>query len=255
MSYEIIEGTRYPTPLGLPRTDIVTMITSAHTVIQDIESFFWVLVYLCLTRKGPGGARRDEFNPDLPTASAEEKSRAARVRGIVMCLFDSPNPLVIKTNKLSLFGSPTDFETDIQEHFHPYFNPLKRLLSDWWRLLQITYNTYDDIAQGTLHDAILEFLDEALTELRAAGSDTAEERAAHDLMQAEMERRRLDLARYAAFPDEPEDLPAPSTLDLSPPPKLSVSPYKDQSALKSHEPPSPVDARASKRARMAQPLA
>src|ERR1700684_2514021 len=37
-----------------------------HNAIHDLESFFWVLVYICLTRNGPGGKRRPELMPPRP---------------------------------------------------------------------------------------------------------------------------------------------------------------------------------------------
>jgi len=32
-----------------------------HDANHDLESFFWVLIHICLTCKGPGGIRREEL--------------------------------------------------------------------------------------------------------------------------------------------------------------------------------------------------
>jgi len=32
-----------------------------HDAVHDLESFFWVLIHMCITRRGPGGVRREEL--------------------------------------------------------------------------------------------------------------------------------------------------------------------------------------------------
>ncbi|KAG6824313.1 hypothetical protein H0H92_007241 [Tricholoma furcatifolium] len=69
MSAEVIQGSSLITPVGF---DVAPPFT--HQAIHDMESLFWVLVYLCMTRKGPGtGMRRDELNvtnPDVDLSRA-----------------------------------------------------------------------------------------------------------------------------------------------------------------------------------------
>ena len=36
-----------------------------HSAIHDMESLFWVLFFLCLTREGPGGRQRPEPEDDV----------------------------------------------------------------------------------------------------------------------------------------------------------------------------------------------
>ena len=245
MSSEIIEDRPY---FSVPSNFAKHCV---HTVIHDIESFFWVLIYLCLTRKGPGGARRDELDNELPsTASQAEIDQARRLLDVVHCLFDCQHAGLIARTKSNLFRGITNFETTVLDLIHPYFNRLKHLLSEWWRLLQITYRFYDEVAQATLHDTILGFLDEELAQLKMTGSETAEERAASDLMKAEVERRERDLARYAAFPDEPKDPSVPSSSPgKSLPPKSLASSRRIKRPPVSRDPTSSTPARASKRLR------
>jgi hypothetical protein len=40
--------------------DITTM-SSMMSFVHDLESFFWVLIHICITRQGPGGVRREEL--------------------------------------------------------------------------------------------------------------------------------------------------------------------------------------------------
>ncbi|KAG6821865.1 hypothetical protein H0H92_000439, partial [Tricholoma furcatifolium] len=62
MSADVIEGDSIFTPIGYDSAPTFT-----HQAIHDMESLFWVLVYLCMTRKGPGmGMRRDELNVTNP---------------------------------------------------------------------------------------------------------------------------------------------------------------------------------------------
>lgn len=58
MSAEILGNSKYFTVSQLREDGPVV-----HSAIHDLESFFWVLLYLCLTRSGPGGERRDELQP------------------------------------------------------------------------------------------------------------------------------------------------------------------------------------------------
>ncbi|THV03620.1 hypothetical protein K435DRAFT_835766 [Dendrothele bispora CBS 962.96] len=74
-------------------------------IIHDMESLFWVLLYLCLTRKGPGGDSRDElFDQPAPL----EKSTWDLLL-IVNCFYDGPIQ-VIRNNKNILFEKPEDFD-------------------------------------------------------------------------------------------------------------------------------------------------
>ena len=90
----------------------------------------WVLIYLCLTRKGPGGIRRDElaFGTTLDGSTT-------RLHTIVYSFFDTEERSVLAGNKSMLFQDPDDMEEWIIPQFHPYFQNLKPLVSDWWKIL------------------------------------------------------------------------------------------------------------------------
>ena len=169
-----------------------------HSAIHDMESFFWVLLYLCLTRKGPGGARREEFSLGFVASD-----NAAHLRGIVYCLFDSDDESILTGNKLFLMENPKDLEGVLFPRFHPYFHPLKGLLSKWWRLLLVTYRFYDELAQATLHDMVLELLDKELENTAEWSWIGQAQKDGATLTKAEEQRRTASLARLDTPSDEP----------------------------------------------------
>ncbi|KAH8087128.1 hypothetical protein BXZ70DRAFT_955687 [Cristinia sonorae] len=199
MSAELVEGnpwrTAYILGTASQRTDL-SFGGPVHTAIHDMESVFWVVLYICLSRRGPGGARREETQ--WPTL---ETPHAGRVRRIIEALFDSPLETTVARNKRNLFENHKDFEVDVLPFIHPYFKPLETLLLRWFKLFQIAYRTYDDVGQGIIHDQVLDVLNDAL---KALPKQTDPE---YDLMtKAELERRQRDLDQYANFSREPHTL-------------------------------------------------
>ncbi|THV03605.1 hypothetical protein K435DRAFT_835761 [Dendrothele bispora CBS 962.96] len=113
--------------------------TIPHTAVHDMESMFWVLLYLCLTRKGPGGDLRDElFDQPRPL---EKSTRDLLL--VVYCFYDSPTQ-VIQNNKNTLFKNSKDLDPLILHHIHPYFNDVKPILLEWWRILYLGFKRYND---------------------------------------------------------------------------------------------------------------
>ncbi|KAA1477291.1 hypothetical protein DENSPDRAFT_581245 [Dentipellis sp. KUC8613] len=127
-----------------------------HSAIHDLESFFWVLVYLCLTRAGPGGEHRDP---------PEDSKTCAQLDNIVACLFTSEDDSVLARNKHDLFQCSKDLHRYIIPHFHPYFQCLSGLVLDWWNALQLAYRTYDALTPGFIHQQVLDVLDNAMKNL------------------------------------------------------------------------------------------
>ncbi|TFY54115.1 hypothetical protein EVG20_g9843 [Dentipellis fragilis] len=153
-----------------------------HSAIHDLESFFWILVYLCLTRAGPGGGHRDP---------PEDSKACARLDHIVTCLFTSDDDLVLARNKHDLFQSPEDMRDFIVPQFHPYFQCLSNLVLDWWNILQLAYRTYDALTPAVIHQQVLDVLDDALKALLDPTAGPLETEA--KLTQREDDRRLADL--------------------------------------------------------------
>ncbi|KAA1469413.1 hypothetical protein DENSPDRAFT_772821, partial [Dentipellis sp. KUC8613] len=184
MSYEILSNRHYPDTRSL-RVDADE---HTHSAIHDVESFFWVLVYLCVSRKGPGGARRDELVH--PEGMQDADTRA--VHSVVHCLFDSDDESTLAMCKLTLFECPEDFDIYIFPRFHPYFEVLKPLVSTWWKVLRLSYFSYDAITQMSIHQRILDILNNFLESFvpEAPSAEVAE------ATEKELERRRKDLDQY-----------------------------------------------------------
>ncbi|KAK7443578.1 hypothetical protein VKT23_015750 [Stygiomarasmius scandens] len=97
----------------------------AHLPIHDMESLFYVLAYLCVSRDGPGNHVRKELLDD------------EMVRSCIFKYFES-DPAVLLENKQALFdediGSAV-LQQNILPYVHPYFESLKPLLKEWHRIL------------------------------------------------------------------------------------------------------------------------
>jgi hypothetical protein len=105
-----------------------------HEAIHDMESLFWVLVFLCLTRDGPGGKRRPEPAHDV---EGDELYEASLRRYF---LFEG-SKAEIEELKGAMFNMairdmiPRVLEDHIFPWFHPFFKPLHGLLAEWWAIL------------------------------------------------------------------------------------------------------------------------
>ena len=126
-----------------------------HDAVHDLESFFWVLVHICITRQGPGGVRREEL---------EDKNQAKEeyngLRRVVHCFFDS-NVVRMANNKAEIFTHPNEFEQYVLDNFHGYFQPLKGVIKEWYHLLILAYQ-FHAFEYYHIHDMVLGILDRAL---------------------------------------------------------------------------------------------
>ncbi|EIN05072.1 hypothetical protein PUNSTDRAFT_127964 [Punctularia strigosozonata HHB-11173 SS5] len=142
----------------------------AHDVLHDVESFFWVLVYLVITREGYEGHRRPELLTNTP--SLEEET----IQNVTYCLFDAADELTLRDNKKDLFLNPEDFKL----HILPMLNPrleskdvLAELVENWWKLLVLTYLTYDLYTPGVIHDQVLSLLRTAIDKIAAVPGESS----------------------------------------------------------------------------------
>jgi hypothetical protein len=160
--------------------------TRPHNAIHDLESFFWVLTYLCLTRQGPGGRRRDELMP--------QQSRLPENEPIVrpfFCFFGDEDIGNMAKNKRKLFQLD-DYKEYVLKHTHPYFLPLEPLLLKWWKILRLGYK-YPVFE--AVHDAFLDALKETIEALKNQPQERDDAAAAVDAT------RLKDLTSLRYFPD------------------------------------------------------
>ena len=104
-----------------------------HDAVQDLESFFWVLVHMCLTRQGPGGVRPEELEQ-----KNQEKEEYNGLRRVIHCFFDSTMN-TMAANKLAIFKHSSEFDQYILDNFHGYFQPLRDLVKEWFHLLILAH--------------------------------------------------------------------------------------------------------------------
>ncbi|KAH9939168.1 hypothetical protein B0H21DRAFT_825261 [Amylocystis lapponica] len=174
-SYEILKDRKY-----------YLIGRAEHNSIHDMEAIFWVADYLCLTRDGPGGSRRKELRGEQCGGAANSLEQ------IVYCFFDSENVQVLLENRKTLFDDYTDVETYIVKQFHPYFDVLKPLVVEWWRLIRFAYFSG---SYTPMHQPFLQVLNNTLREIEK--SPPSKQSAA---TLAELERRRKDLSHGAPYP-------------------------------------------------------
>jgi len=126
-----------------------------HDAVHDLESFFWVLIHICMTRRGPGGVRREEL---------EQKNQAKKaydsLRRVVHFFFDTDMD-TMAANKRKIFTHPNDFEGYVLDNLHSYFQPLRDLLKEWYHLLILAHK-FHAFEYHNIHDMVLEILDRAL---------------------------------------------------------------------------------------------
>src|SRR5260221_10324228 len=106
-----------------------------HDAVHDIESFFGVLVHICITRQGPGGVRREELEQEN---EAKEGNKDLRLGRVVHFFFDSDKN-TMASNKSEIFTHPNHFEQYVLDNFHDYFQPLKDLVLEWYHLLILAH--------------------------------------------------------------------------------------------------------------------
>ncbi|TFY71661.1 hypothetical protein EVG20_g1347 [Dentipellis fragilis] len=125
-----------------------------HDSIHDIESFMWVLIYLCCTRDGPGGSRRKEFRERFDT------SKHQMLQAVVYYFFESPMQ-VMGYRKQGIFKKKRQMEDWLLPIFHDYFTPLKPLVRKWFEILFVgyRYRIYE-----TIYDQFLKAIEEAIEE-------------------------------------------------------------------------------------------
>jgi hypothetical protein len=192
-----------------------------HDAVHDLESFFWVLVHICLTRKGPGGVRREELEEE------NENEEFTTFRRVIFCFFDSSDD-TMRANKRHLFLNPDHLEEFVLANFHDYFHTLKGLVKEWFHVLLLAHQ-FHAFEYHNIHNMVVEILDKALRSMPAESIDKAG--------QAVLDKRKVDIEELHRNPF--------GKLQLSPHPHVSPSNQRQMSAVPSSPPslPTPVPKR------------
>ncbi|GJJ10630.1 hypothetical protein Clacol_004857 [Clathrus columnatus] len=130
--------------------------STIHNAIHDLESFWWIIIYLCLTRESGGGHRRKN------EAVTDETSR------LIRNLFDSSDLQVGKT-KAKYFhkDNGTALFDALLTHFPGYFAPLESMLKRWREVVVLGY-TFKAYEYHLVHKYVLRIIAEAINSLPVA---------------------------------------------------------------------------------------
>ncbi|KAG6826406.1 hypothetical protein H0H92_015929 [Tricholoma furcatifolium] len=167
----------------------------AHDARHDLEALFWVMTYICITRGGPGGQRRDELDPE---SNARNFRLREQIQSAEFGLFSSDDFSEITKNKRNVFVWKR-YESGIMPCFHPYFNGLKPLMAAWFRILLMAhrYPIFE-----TVHKTLRKELDSCYANLLTSGDfDTPNEEVEAIVQMRDQELRYL---RGAGLPADAE---------------------------------------------------
>lgn len=163
---------------GVPR---VTYKVNRHEPIHNLEAFFWILCWLCISYNGPG--RRVVLNKK----SSEDK----RLKNIIYKLFDGDHAGHNVEAKRNIITRDLVFERNILDNIQPYFLLIHDTIIELYLLLQTAYQTR---TWPTIHEDFLLTLSKANTLL----SDAAQDNTTAEYQ--EMEQIQRDLRALDLFP-------------------------------------------------------
>ncbi|KAH6912255.1 hypothetical protein BKA70DRAFT_829753 [Coprinopsis sp. MPI-PUGE-AT-0042] len=116
-----------------------------HSAIHDMESFFWVLLHICLLHSGPGQSQSSASN-NQNTTGEREVERHARADALRTFFFDGDKD-TLRVHKRTLFMKGEDGIKDhIFPFIDPYFAPLQQLILDWFRVLEAALGLENRVA-------------------------------------------------------------------------------------------------------------
>lgn len=124
-----------------------------HAAIHDLESLWWVLVWLCIRCSGPCTRRAELQCKELPGTQ--------RLHQDWLSLFEEP-ALTIGANKRSVMRADDELGSMVLKHFTPFCKPLKKLVKAFWQVLNDAYKSYDFTG---LHHKVLGCLKDAEEQL------------------------------------------------------------------------------------------
>ncbi|KAH9835348.1 uncharacterized protein C8Q71DRAFT_765355 [Rhodofomes roseus] len=176
MSGELLLGQPYYKSAG---TDV------RHRFYHDLESVLWILLWICLCKRG-AGLRREALH------QGTDKALTRRFR----LLFEVTDIAVLGTNKQTAIRDEESFTSDL-ELIDDFYTPLKPLLERLWRILRTGYKTgHFDFAET--FSAFMQAFDDAEKTLTEDPPVlTAEQEESVNL---ERERRRRDQCDWQHTP-------------------------------------------------------
>ncbi|KAI0924832.1 hypothetical protein AcV7_010427 [Taiwanofungus camphoratus] len=183
MSPEILGGQPIITQLGTRGHDgSQEPEVPKHSFIHDLESFFWCLVWLCMSRDGPARSRTELFRGDN-----QPKNKA--LRRVFANLFEGPDDLLVAT-KVIVFLCEPKFSQMILNNVTDYYRPLVPLLSDFYQILLDAYTDERQKLDMDIYNKVIAAFESIEEQLNDQPIDVTEEYCR--LREKEEERRRQD---------------------------------------------------------------
>ncbi|KAF7976946.1 hypothetical protein HWV62_4994 [Athelia sp. TMB] len=155
-----------------------------HLPVHDLEAFFWVLVYFCISREGPARWRAE--------LSQEPSADTDSLVSDFTSLFAAETDRTLAFVKSTMWKSKSMAQQSIISHVSPWTAPLIPLIADVYELLKDAYTArhFDD-----LHETIIELFNR--TEIRLSNLPAEEDLDLFEdvvkLREAEEQRRRKDM--------------------------------------------------------------
>ncbi|KAF5356976.1 hypothetical protein D9756_006629 [Leucocoprinus leucothites] len=114
----------------------------SHTAIHDMESFWWVLVYICIGFSGPGVPKLDKA-----------------IRSILGIYFSGPE--ISQVKKEGAFINNGELES-LLNNIDSYFDDLKALIRSWHSVIKLAFEFETGMEFHYPHGIIIHLIDEAL---------------------------------------------------------------------------------------------
>lgn len=161
-----------------------------HQPIHDLESFFWVLCWLCIYRDGPAHERS---NWGVSNDSATKLQQA------LADVFETTDLLTVAEAKRGLMKSEALFETTLLKNFTDFCAPLRREVRKLYRTLGRTYvksKRLEEYPVDSLYKKFLRIFDAAQKRSAIVKCNTTNtDYIAHE--EAETHRRETQLEIWA----------------------------------------------------------
>ena len=125
------------------------------SVTDDMESFLWVVVFICMHYRGPGGELRQELD-----------SEDTKLYKALRQIFNGDFKRVAYWRR-ELMKDRKLFEKEILGNFSPYFDPLKGMVEKWYKIQNRIYTWKSKTKEGDhIHAYIKAILDETIEEVK-----------------------------------------------------------------------------------------
>ncbi|KAI0924833.1 hypothetical protein AcW2_010357 [Taiwanofungus camphoratus] len=197
---------------NLKRPKTMPQLQPKHDFIHDLESFFWVLVWLCMSRSGPARRREELITPNFKD---DEFCKTFKQ------LFEGSDDVLVLMKSLVLKHGG-DFDSVVIVHVTDWCEPLLPLLEKFYDILAKAYADEKRNFDVEIYEAVINAFQTMEDELEKRPADAEKEYA--ELREHEEARRHRDLQGH---------------WDLSSPKTQKTAAGTQKTAVETQDPPTP----------------